>query len=76
MEGLKDTSSQFTLDGKPFRILGGSIHYFRVPREYWEDRLMKMKLRTTCPGFVGAVNHYFDKLMPVIKPLLVSNISL
>lgn len=36
----KDT---FLLDGKPFRILSGAIHYFRVPQEYWEDRLKKLK---------------------------------
>ncbi|XP_051903798.1 beta-galactosidase-1-like protein 2 isoform X3 [Hippocampus zosterae] len=41
--GLSANSSQFTLEGEPFCILGGSIHYFRVPRAYWRDRLMKMK---------------------------------
>ncbi|CAL1570919.1 unnamed protein product [Knipowitschia caucasica] len=40
---LQANSSEFVLRGKPFRILGGSIHYFRVPRAYWEDRLLKMK---------------------------------
>ncbi|XP_034557095.1 beta-galactosidase-1-like protein 2 [Notolabrus celidotus] len=43
VEGLRANSSQFTLEGKPLRILGGSIHYFRVPRAYWEDRLLKMR---------------------------------
>lgn len=41
--GLCANTSQFTLEGEPFRIIGGSIHYFRVPRAYWRDRLMKMK---------------------------------
>ncbi|XP_035646453.1 beta-galactosidase-1-like protein 2 isoform X2 [Oncorhynchus keta] len=141
-EGLRANSFQFTLEGEPFRILGGSIHYFRVPRAYWEDRLLKMracgvntlttyvpwnlhepergvfnfqdqldlkayislaaelglwvilrpgpyicaewdlgglpswllrdknmKLRTTYPGFTEAVNSFFDKLIPIIKPL-------
>uniref|UniRef100_A0A8C4EID9 Si:dkey-224e22.2 n=1 Tax=Dicentrarchus labrax TaxID=13489 RepID=A0A8C4EID9_DICLA len=143
VEGLRANSPQFTLEGKPFLVLGGSIHYFRVPRAYWEDRLLKMKacglntlttyvpwnlheaergifnfqdqldlkayvslaaemglwvilrpgpyicaewdlgglpswllqdknmqLRTTYPGFVDAVNLYFDKLISVIKPLM------
>ena len=33
----------FYLDGAPFRVLAGTIHYFRVPREYWRDRLLKLK---------------------------------
>ena len=33
----------FYLDGKPFRIVAGAIHYFRVPAEYWRDRLLKLK---------------------------------
>ncbi|CAN9511540.1 unnamed protein product [Ophioblennius macclurei] len=43
VEGLRADSARFTLEGKPFTLLGGSIHYFRVPRAYWEDRLLKMK---------------------------------
>uniref|UniRef100_A0A8C5C451 Beta-galactosidase-1-like protein 2 n=1 Tax=Gadus morhua TaxID=8049 RepID=A0A8C5C451_GADMO len=41
--GLHANNSQFTLAGEPFRILGGSVHYFRVPSAYWRDRLMKAK---------------------------------
>ncbi len=33
----------FHLDGAPFRFIAGAIHYFRVPRAYWRDRLMKLK---------------------------------
>ena len=36
-------NKQFLLDGKPFRILSGEMHYFRIPREYWRDRLLKLK---------------------------------
>ncbi|XP_061179899.1 beta-galactosidase-like isoform X4 [Saccostrea echinata] len=32
----------FVKDGKSFRYISGSIHYMRVPKEYWRDRLMKM----------------------------------
>ncbi len=34
---------QFYLDGKPFTIRSGAIHYFRVPKAYWRDRLLKLK---------------------------------
>lgn len=34
---------QFYLDKKPFKIISGSVHYFRVVPEYWEDRLIKLK---------------------------------
>ena len=33
----------FYLDGKPFQVISGSIHYFRVVPEYWRDRLLKLK---------------------------------
>lgn len=34
----------FLKDGQPFRYISGSIHYFRMPRFYWKDRLLKMKM--------------------------------
>jgi len=37
---IKDT---FYLDGRPFQVISGSIHYFRVVPEYWPDRLEKLK---------------------------------
>src|SRR5215472_9821781 len=33
----------FVLDGKPFQIISGEMHYARVPREYWRDRLKKAR---------------------------------
>lgn len=33
----------FLMDGKPYQILSGAIHYFRVVPQYWEDRLKKLK---------------------------------
>uniref|UniRef100_A0A8C0GE97 Beta-galactosidase n=1 Tax=Chelonoidis abingdonii TaxID=106734 RepID=A0A8C0GE97_CHEAB len=41
--GLQAEDSEFRLEGMPFRIFGGSMHYFRVPKEYWRDRMVKMK---------------------------------
>ena len=35
--------NDFLLNGKPFRIMAGEIHYQRIPREYWADRLLKLK---------------------------------
>ncbi len=40
---LSYQGKQFYLDGEPFTVLSGAIHYFRVPREYWHDRLLKLK---------------------------------
>jgi beta-galactosidase len=33
----------FVLDGKPFQIISGELHYERIPREYWRDRLKKAR---------------------------------
>ena len=35
--------SVFLLDGKPFQIISGEMHYPRVPREAWRDRMKKAK---------------------------------
>jgi beta-galactosidase len=34
---------KFLLDGKPFRIISGEMHYPRIPREYWRARLRMAK---------------------------------
>ncbi|XP_060978115.1 beta-galactosidase-1-like protein 2, partial [Dama dama] len=41
--GLQVRGSDFTLGNTPFLILSGTIHYFRVPRDYWKDSLLKLK---------------------------------
>ena len=43
--------TDFLLDGKPFLIRCGEMHFARVPREYWEHRLKMahaMGLNTVC----------------------------
>ncbi|WP_343746785.1 beta-galactosidase family protein [Chitinophaga sp.] len=35
--------STFLLDGKPFQMISGEIHYLRVPRESWRDRVRMAK---------------------------------
>ena len=42
-QGLTISGTQFMLDRKPFIIMSGSIHYFRVPHREWEDRILKLK---------------------------------
>lgn len=41
--GLAVEHGQFVFDGKPFRIVSGEMHYPRIPREYWHDRLKMAK---------------------------------
>ena len=40
---LTAENGRFLLDGQPYRILSGAMHYFRICPEYWEDRLEKLK---------------------------------
>ena len=37
------SNGQFLLNGKPFRIISGEMHYARIPRAYWRDRLRMAK---------------------------------
>ena len=37
---IRDT---FYLNGEPYQIISGAIHYFRTVPEYWQDRLEKLK---------------------------------
>lgn len=36
-------NSRYYPDGESFRIISGTINYFRVVPEYWKDRLSKLK---------------------------------
>ncbi|PPL15452.1 glycoside hydrolase family 35 protein [Microterricola pindariensis] len=37
-------ATDFLLDGAPFRVLSGALHYFRVHPEHWADRIHKARL--------------------------------
>lgn len=40
---LSTQGQQFTRDGKPYQIISGAIHFQRIPRAYWHDRLLKAR---------------------------------
>ena len=42
-KGVFEIRDDFYLDGKPFKIISGAVHYFRIVPEYWRDRLEKLK---------------------------------
>ncbi|XP_068224951.1 beta-galactosidase-like [Palaemon carinicauda] len=48
-------NDRFLKDGKPFRYISGSIHYFRVLPSEWRDRLRKLRMA----GF-NAVQTYVE----------------
>jgi len=40
---FRAANGRFLLNGKPFQIIAGSMHYARIPRAYWRDRLRMAK---------------------------------
>ncbi|WP_431277929.1 beta-galactosidase [Leifsonia poae] len=44
MSTFEIVGDDFLLDGQPFRILSGAIHYFRVHPDNWADRIHKARL--------------------------------
>ncbi|CAB3398408.1 unnamed protein product [Caenorhabditis bovis] len=50
---VDETNRRFLLDGEPFRYISGSIHYFRIPKSQWDDRLHKVRAL----GF-NAIHYY------------------
>ena len=40
---LEIKNKKFYLNGEEFHIYSGAMHYFRIPEEYWYDRLLKLK---------------------------------
>ena len=36
-------AQDFLLNGQPFKILSGAVHYFRIPREDWYHTLYNLK---------------------------------
>ncbi|MBO3800519.1 MAG: beta-galactosidase [Candidatus Brockarchaeota archaeon] len=43
-----------TINGNPVFIYGGEIHYFRIPKALWEDRIIKLK-----KAFLNCASTYF-----------------
>ncbi|WP_281183255.1 glycoside hydrolase family 35 protein [Staphylococcus schleiferi] len=38
-----EINETFVLDKKPFKILSGAVHYFRIPRKDWQHSLYNLK---------------------------------
>ncbi len=36
-------NNSFLLNGEEFRVLSGSVHYFRIHPDYWLDRLTRAR---------------------------------
>ncbi|MDN6793792.1 MAG: beta-galactosidase [Propionibacterium sp.] len=44
MSTFQVVDDDFLLDGHPHRVFSGAVHYFRVPPQYWADRIHKARL--------------------------------
>src|SRR5687767_2051125 len=42
-KGIELADGHFRLDGKPFFIYSGEVHYFRIPPKDWKARLRQLK---------------------------------
>lgn len=40
---ISTNQTNFLIDGKPFQIISGEMHYSRIPRAFWRDRLKKAR---------------------------------
>ncbi|KMK51825.1 beta-galactosidase [[Actinobacillus] muris] len=68
--------SDFLLHGKPFKIMSGAVHYFRIVPEYWYRTLFNLKAMgcNTVETYVPWNLHqpqpdrfYFDKRADLVK---------
>ncbi|MDQ0254106.1 beta-galactosidase [Evansella vedderi] len=44
MSKLEVQGKDLCLNGEPVQLISGAIHYFRIVPDYWEDRLLKLKV--------------------------------
>jgi beta-galactosidase len=42
-QALSVSGTQFLLHGRSYQVISGAMHYARIPREYWLDRLRKAR---------------------------------
>jgi len=64
--GLIAEGNYFTLNGKEIRILSGSLHYARVPQQYWRDRLSKMRA-AGLNAVINLIQMYFKNFLSHIE---------
>lgn len=43
MKSFKIEKDHIYVDGRPEKIISGSMHYFRIHPDYWYDRLLKLR---------------------------------